>query len=163
MRTPKLRKQISRKFHVIRYSNSKQNAKQYWLTNLPKRYKTEMKILAYNRALLWTSRPWMTTFWFRDKIRQLSSVDKVLSAHVIFYAAISHVPNVLYKYNFNWVVPLNSKRYYERFKPSINTEYVFSLFRYNLSIVFMIINNNGIYNGVDEESWSELGVDPARG
>ena len=61
------------------------------------------------------------------------------------------------------MVPLNSKRYYERFKPSINTEYVFSLFRYNLSIVFMIINNNGIYNGVDEESWSELGVDPARG
>jgi len=27
----------------------------------------------------------------------------------------------------------------------------------------MIVNNNGIYNGVDEESWSELGVDPARG
>jgi len=35
--------------------------------------------------------------------------------------------------------------------------------RYNLPIVFMIVNNNGIYNGVDEESWSELGVDPARG
>lgn len=27
----------------------------------------------------------------------------------------------------------------------------------------MIINNNGIYNGVDEESWKELGRDPATG
>lgn len=35
--------------------------------------------------------------------------------------------------------------------------------RYNLPIIFMIVNNNGIYNGVDEESWSEFGVDPARG
>ena len=61
------------------------------------------------------------------------------------------------------MVPLNSKRYSERFNASIITEYVFSLLRYNLPIVFMIINNNGIYNGVDEESWSELGVDPARG
>ncbi|XP_078378274.1 2-hydroxyacyl-CoA lyase 1-like isoform X1 [Oculina patagonica] len=34
--------------------------------------------------------------------------------------------------------------------------------RYNLPIVFIIINNNGIYNGVDEESWIEFKVDPAR-
>ena len=27
----------------------------------------------------------------------------------------------------------------------------------------MIINNNGIYSGVDEESWKELGQDPATG
>ncbi|KAL9966447.1 hypothetical protein ACROYT_G024524 [Oculina patagonica] len=33
--------------------------------------------------------------------------------------------------------------------------------RYNLPIVFMIVNNNGIYNGVDAESWGEFGVDPA--
>ena len=35
--------------------------------------------------------------------------------------------------------------------------------RYNLPIIFMIINNNGIYSGVDEESWKELGQDPATG
>ncbi|XP_066029226.1 2-hydroxyacyl-CoA lyase 1 isoform X1 [Pocillopora verrucosa] len=34
--------------------------------------------------------------------------------------------------------------------------------RYNLPIVFIIVNNNGIYNGVDEESWDELGVNPAK-
>ena len=55
------------------------------------------------------------------------------------------------------------KRYSRILKSSINTQYVFILLRYNLPIVFMIINNNGIYNGVDEESWSELGVDPAIG
>ncbi|XP_073237038.1 2-hydroxyacyl-CoA lyase 1-like [Porites lutea] len=35
--------------------------------------------------------------------------------------------------------------------------------RYNLPIVFVIVNNNGIYSGVDEKSWSECEVDPARG
>ncbi|XP_074623239.1 2-hydroxyacyl-CoA lyase 1-like [Acropora palmata] len=35
--------------------------------------------------------------------------------------------------------------------------------RYNLPIIFLIINNNGIYSGVDEESWKELGQDPATG
>ncbi|XP_028413402.1 2-hydroxyacyl-CoA lyase 1-like isoform X2 [Dendronephthya gigantea] len=31
-----------------------------------------------------------------------------------------------------------------------------TVFRYNLPIVFIILNNNGIYNGVDEESWKDL-------
>ena len=37
------------------------------------------------------------------------------------------------------------------------------MLRYNLPIIFMIVNNNGIYSGVDEEGWSEFGEDPARG
>ena len=41
--------------------------------------------------------------------------------------------------------------------------YFFPHYRYNLPIIFMIVNNNGIYSGLDEESWSELGIDPARG
>ena len=34
--------------------------------------------------------------------------------------------------------------------------------RYNLPIVFIIVNNNGIYHGIDEESWSEVELDPVR-
>ncbi|CAB4023710.1 2-hydroxyacyl- lyase 1 [Paramuricea clavata] len=31
-----------------------------------------------------------------------------------------------------------------------------TVFRHKLPIVFIILNNNGIYNGVDEESWKDL-------
>ena len=30
------------------------------------------------------------------------------------------------------------------------------LSRYDLPIVFLILNNNGIYNGVDDESWKDI-------
>ena len=33
--------------------------------------------------------------------------------------------------------------------------------RYQLPIVFLVMNNSGIYRGVDEETWNDIVEDPA--
>lgn len=38
----------------------------------------------------------------------------------------------------------------------INIIYILIIFRYKLPIVIVVINNNGIYGGVDESTWAAV-------
>lgn len=40
--------------------------------------------------------------------------------------------------------------------PTLFSYKVVHFYRYNLPVVIIVVNNNGIYSGVDPETWKEM-------